>query len=139
MSYKCCFARRILRDIHLRKEEKQMTVIGWIPIATRRKYQKKVCEHCPSRIRLGLHHIDNDRKNNAPENLLTLCPSCHTIWHWLNGKIPWKRLGNCKICDKPARRLDLCETHSSRYYRHGAPNLVKKWIGSSWQLVKVRG
>ncbi len=28
--------------------------------------------------KLHIHHIDYDKKNNSPENLITLCDSCHT-------------------------------------------------------------
>ncbi len=31
---------------------------------------------------LGVHHIDHDRKNNAKENLMILCPMCHSIIHY---------------------------------------------------------
>ncbi|HUW09036.1 MAG TPA: HNH endonuclease [Anaerolineae bacterium] len=115
-----------------------MTVKDWIPIAIRQKYQKSACEKCGSAEHLGLHHIDTNRRNNSPDNLLTLCPNCHTDWHWKHGKQAWKRLGKCLVCDKPARRQGYCETHSSRYRRHGSPYLVKKRIGSSWQLVEDR-
>lgn len=27
------------------------------------------------------HHIDDDHANNAPENLVTLCPFCHAVFH----------------------------------------------------------
>lgn len=27
---------------------------------------------------LSIHHIDHDKDNNLPENLITLCPSCNT-------------------------------------------------------------
>jgi hypothetical protein len=46
-----------------------------------------------SRVRLNMHHIDDQPKNNTPENLVTLCASCHstitnserTRWQWLEG------------------------------------------------------
>lgn len=41
---------------------------------------------------LNLHHNDGNRKNNAEENLQTLCPKCHTKWHWENGKTHEKGL-----------------------------------------------
>lgn len=33
------------------------------------------CEHLSER--LDIHHIDYDKKNNSPENLITLCRKCH--------------------------------------------------------------
>jgi hypothetical protein len=43
------------------------------------------CEDCELEIWKNLpiyletHHIDGDPENNAPENLLLLCPNCHSI------------------------------------------------------------
>lgn len=30
---------------------------------------------------LGVHHIDGNRENNSLENLMVLCPNCHSIEH----------------------------------------------------------
>lgn len=30
---------------------------------------------------LGLHHIDENRNNNKRENLLVVCPNCHSLIH----------------------------------------------------------
>jgi hypothetical protein len=113
-----------------------MTVTGWVPKSVRRSCMKSCCESCGAATGLGLHHKDGDRMNNSPENLQTLCASCHTAIHWESGKRPWKRLGLCNVCGKPARKLGLCETHHTRLKRHGSPYLVKRKIGSSWRLVE---
>lgn len=42
------------------------------------------CEKCGyNEIKqiLGVHHIDGNRKNNKKENLMVLCPMCHSIAH----------------------------------------------------------
>jgi hypothetical protein len=97
------------------------------------------CELCGSKLRLGLHHRDNDRTNNSPENLQTLCPSCHTSLHWAQGKKPWRRHPpSCTVCGKLAKRLGLCETHRSRLLRHGDPYRIKKQINGSWLVVDER-
>jgi hypothetical protein len=31
--------------------------------------------------RFNIHHKDMNRKNNTPQNLITLCPSCHRREH----------------------------------------------------------
>jgi len=105
-----------------------------------RRFLKAACESCGSTERIGVHHMDEDRTNNSPENLRTLCPRCHTTWHWQNGKQPWRKQSpSCTVCGKPAKRLGLCETHRSRFLRHGSPYLVKRRNGSGWQLVEDRG
>lgn len=51
-----------------------------------RKFIKSECEVCSGKFRhpskgLVVHHKDRDRSNNAIENLVTLCGSCHLTWH----------------------------------------------------------
>ncbi len=41
------------------------------------KYKKSKCERCGSTRNLMVHHKDENRKNNKPSNLQTLCWSCH--------------------------------------------------------------
>lgn len=37
------------------------------------------CPNCIGKsIELHIHHIDYDKKNNNPNNLVTLCNSCHS-------------------------------------------------------------
>lgn len=50
------------------------------------KYRGTICEMCGVVEHLQLHHIDGNPANNAPENRMTLCWSCHTKWHWQHGK-----------------------------------------------------
>ena len=33
---------------------------------------------------LEVHHLDMDRTNNTPKNLVILCPTCHTVRHFLD-------------------------------------------------------
>jgi hypothetical protein len=35
------------------------------------------CQRCGRTTGLDVHHIDGDRFNNEPENLITLCKECH--------------------------------------------------------------
>lgn len=57
--------------IHVRKSMKRR---GLISQCERCKYNKE-----PSI--LGIHHKDCNKKNNAPENLIVLCPNCHSLEH----------------------------------------------------------
>ena len=44
------------------------------------------CERCGYARKeiLQIHHEDRDRRNNALENLILLCPNCHAEEHYLN-------------------------------------------------------
>lgn len=117
-----------------------MPVTRTVPWRVRAAVQKDYCETCGDDSLLGLHHKDGDRTNNSPENLQTLCPSCHTKWHWDNGKEPWRRREpTCAVCERPSRHLGLCPTHRSRLRRHGSPYLRKVKRGPTWLWLAVDG
>lgn len=47
------------------------------------------CQICEKESSICVHHIDYDKKNCNPENLITLCQSCHTKTnhnrnYWIN-------------------------------------------------------
>jgi hypothetical protein len=67
-----CFSASIVKPVPLRKY-------------SRNKYFKKYlgtsCDVCGAGTRLQIHHIDNDPSNNSPENIQTLCISCHASHH----------------------------------------------------------
>lgn len=51
-----------------------------------RKHRAVTCADCGTMERLQVHHLDGNPANNIRDNLMTLCISCHTKWHWRNGK-----------------------------------------------------
>jgi hypothetical protein len=46
-----------------------------------RKHLKLECEACGERRQLNAHHVDQDNRNNQPENIQTLCKWCHNFLH----------------------------------------------------------
>lgn len=40
-----------------------------------------VCSKCGSTKNLLVHHLDSNRTNNKPENLVCLCKRCHQLHH----------------------------------------------------------
>jgi hypothetical protein len=46
-----------------------------------KKYRKDKCERCSSTKFLCVHHKDEDRYHNSPDNLETLCKRCHQLEH----------------------------------------------------------
>lgn len=100
-----------------------------------RVYRKDQCETCGTTVTLQVHHLDEDRTNNDPSNLMTLCRPCHTKWHWEHGKQPWKPRSACTVCGKPADGLGYCQKHRIRYVKYGNPLLTKKRCGSRYVLV----
>ncbi len=53
------------------------------------KYNKGYCEICGKKDDLQVHHIDEDRNNNYPSNLITLCNSCHLRVHSKNLEVAY--------------------------------------------------
>jgi len=53
-----------------------------------KKYLKDKCEFCSfvpvHPCQLDVDHIDGNHKNNAPENLQTLCANCHRLKTYQN-------------------------------------------------------
>lgn len=48
------------------------------------KHIKSQCELCSTESNLEVHHKDVNRENNHPDNLITLCKSCHGRVHSKN-------------------------------------------------------
>jgi hypothetical protein len=44
-------------------------------------YHKKECVVCKETNIVEVHHLDEDRNNNDPSNLVPLCPTHHKYWH----------------------------------------------------------
>lgn len=57
-------------------------------IQTYRQHRKDVCERCGSTRHLVVHHKDENRCNNDPSNLETLCKRCHQIHHHCELSLP---------------------------------------------------
>lgn len=52
-----------------------------------RALRKKSCEGCGSKNKLHAHHENGNLYDNTPENIRTLCGTCHRKHHWRL----WKR------------------------------------------------
>ena len=42
----------------------------------------KKCLVCDEANIVEAHHVDHDRENNTPENVIPLCPTHHNYWHY---------------------------------------------------------
>lgn len=58
-----------------------------------KNHKKRNCNRCNSKSSLDLHHIDRNRSNNKPNNLETLCRSCHKLEHKDEVEHPIHRYG----------------------------------------------
>ena len=101
-------------------------------------FRKDMCERCGATENLDLHHKDSNPANNKPSNLMTLCDSCHTKWHWEHGKETTVKRSVCIVCGKPGKGLNLCLKHYQRQKLYGSPYLTKKKFGSRFVLVDER-
>jgi len=56
--------------------------IGWPSISKAiRERDGHTCQTCGATERLHVHHIDTNKLNNDPSNLVTLCNRCHGLAH----------------------------------------------------------
>jgi len=69
-SYKCCntFFK------HVKKKVKSYNAICF-------RHHKKECIICKENRIVAVHHFDENRKNNSPENLIPMCPTHHQYYH----------------------------------------------------------
>jgi predicted nucleic acid-binding Zn ribbon protein/DNA-directed RNA polymerase subunit RPC12/RpoP len=44
-------------------------------------FHKKECVVCGEDILVEVHHLDENKSNNNPSNLIPLCPTHHKYWH----------------------------------------------------------
>ena len=49
-----------------------------------------MCLSTQNKRSIQVHHIDSDRENNSPENLLNLCKPCHTKAHYPKGHLEYQ-------------------------------------------------
>ena len=91
------------------------------------RQRKPSCEGCGGLEQLGVHHKDENWRNNSPENLVTLCATCHTHLHWQEGKVMPVRSPPCRLCGKKSKGHGLCMKHYQRWRKWGDPTMVKLW------------
>lgn len=81
-------------------EKKGMKTTEWVKsFHPYHRYRKNYCENAKGthagwlgvpcsivefdEIFLQIDHLDGDHNNNDPENLMTLCPTCHMVKTWI--------------------------------------------------------
>lgn len=83
------------------------------------------------------HHHINGYEKERWFDIIWVCKICHKKMHRSNVPDLRKKVSkHCMVCGKPARRLNLCETHRTRLRRYGSPFLKREKIGSDWQIVE---
>ena len=73
------FKRRKFCNLTCAGARKELTKHGYSWRA--RRHLRLKCESCGYDKKLQAHHIDQDKTNNQPENIQTLCKFCHDFWH----------------------------------------------------------
>jgi len=60
----------------------------WIRLVFQVEGRPRICSRCQSTRTIQVHHIDEDRGNNASANLEVLCKSCHRKHHGSSRFLP---------------------------------------------------
>lgn len=58
-----------------------------VMVRAREAALKETCECCGGTAKLAIHHVNENWRDNRPENLQTLCINCHQQWHGLHRKL----------------------------------------------------
>ena len=78
-----------LRPLIVERDEGSCVACGWEAPKQQRSNGKLVS-------RLHVHHVDENPKNNYPENLVSLCDSCHRIAHQ-SERLPYSLLKSIAV------------------------------------------
>lgn len=73
-------ALAILQQENWKRRHRPMGIHG-TNAAKARRYKKDYCERCGSKENLLAHHKNKDQSDNRPENIETLCKTCHNQHH----------------------------------------------------------
>ena len=88
------------RDCMAKHQEKPIKSKGTLlKVAT--KFKQTECQNCGTTQLLNIHHVNLDESDNSPNNLMTLCASCHTKWHWEHGKVMVRISGQKNPMESP--------------------------------------
>lgn len=73
-------------------------------------YQCQLCGTAKNKVSYGhntfiVHHIDYDKQNSSPENLITLCSACNSMVNYNRDK--WKQYFQLMMLERREGRLDV--------------------------------
>lgn len=57
------------------------------------KRDQRICQRCKATKHLLIHHLDNNDRNNALNNLIVLCNTCHLNLHRPSQKVKQSESG----------------------------------------------
>ena len=77
-----------MRTLILDRDEYRCVACGDTEMLSTRRWRGQIVFYTS----LTVHHIDENPTNNLPENLVTLCKTCHAIHH-KSSKTPWPWFG----------------------------------------------
>jgi 5-methylcytosine-specific restriction endonuclease McrA len=126
------FNKRLYCDQTCMANAYEGTIKNPTPKNSRRQSAKVVgevcatCATCGAVKQLHVHHIDLDPMNNDPQNLMTLCASCHHRLHGRTRSATAQRNWPCKACSRPADKAGMCQKHYQRQKKYGDPFLTKR-------------
>jgi len=75
------------------KPRKGAYSLRWKELSARiKKRDHCKCIICDTKVTIKTHHIDMDKKNEEPLNLITICQKCHCIVHNSKNELKVKRI-----------------------------------------------
>jgi hypothetical protein len=88
---------------------------------------------------MEVHHKDENRQNNHPDNLEIIKPGLHQSLHGQSGasnqfghfESVKNKICDVENCDKPVKSRKWCTAHYTRYIRYGNPLATKNSLLNS--------
>jgi len=95
---------------------------------------KNCCELCGGNHLLAVHHKDQNRYNDDPKNLVTLCANCHSKLHYDERGSPRPPGLPCLICGGEHYGVGLCTKHYQRLKANGSPLIKYNKISKLYEI-----
>jgi 5-methylcytosine-specific restriction endonuclease McrA len=97
-----------------------------LKVLIRDNFACQLCDKTKNEVQLQIHHIDGNgslkplkEQNNDLDNLVTLCPKCHTNVESARRGYPQRSLKALGIWSRLVERCLSCGTDEKKHSRHG--------------------
>lgn len=89
-------------------------------------------------LKFHLHHINGDHNDNRLENLILLCPNCHSLTENYSGRKLKSEQKYCPDCHRPIGKNSIyCKHCSPKYHNNSNAKVAKEDRPSKEKLLEL--